>query len=381
MQEIIVTFAEEGFVVLDLSNTGKLIASLYLVTGAVEGTARFKHPGEHPAAWSMVIASTVLAAAQGSFPVIPIAFPGAPEIVAQGLKFNDLQMDGGIAVAVNLLTAQYIIGHYEIPYSSGASLADGGYWRILDHFSSITTDRLAEQIVKEGLASIGSVPRITFGKLTSIDRSEIESFMNIRNLIAEYAKDSEIRPLSIAVFGTPGSGKSFGVVQIAENILPDQVVKIEFNVSQFSKRGDLATALHKVRDVALGGKLPLIFFDEFDSDIDGQKLGWLKSFLMPMQDGKFFEGEAEHPIGKCIFVFAGGTCSSFDQFSAPLNLAESSEERRLFKALKVPDFISRLRGTINVLGPNRKDDNDKSFLLRRALLLRTYAIGSSKTAS
>ena len=122
-----------------------------------------------------------------------------------------------------------------------------------------------------------------------------------------------VRPLSIAVFGTPGSGKSFGIVEVANSIASNLIKKLDFNLSQFRSPLDLVNAFHKVRDIVLEGKIPLVFFDEFDSALEG-KLGWLKYFLAPMQDGVFREGDSIHPIGKAIFVFAGGTSSTFKEF-------------------------------------------------------------------
>lgn len=87
------------------------------------------------------------------------------------------------------------------------------------------------------------------------------------------------------------------------------------------------------------------------------------------QDGRFRDESGEHPLGKCILVFAGGTASSFESFTAPMN-SEDIQIRQAFKNIKGPDFISRLKGTINVLGPNPKDTFDKNYILRRALLLR-----------
>jgi len=229
---------------------------------------------------------------------------------------------------------------------------------------------IALAYVLDGPEVIEGLPRLSFGALTTVDRWEIEAFQNIRTLIIGYANSTSIRPLSIAVFGSPGSGKSFGVTQIAKNILPGKVEKLEFNVSQFTGTDDLSAAFHRVRDAILEGKLPLVFFDEFDSGRDGLPLGWIKSFLMPMQDGKFKDESGEHPLGKCILVFAGGTASGFEEFARPMH-SGNPEEQQEFKNVKGPDFVSRLRGTINVLGPNPKDENDKNYILRRALLLRS----------
>ena len=238
-------------------------------------------------------------------------------------------------------------------------------WTVISSVEDRQIYDVAFDYVQNGTIAIEGLPRFSLGSFTTVDRWEIESFQNIGNLIMQYANTESIRPLSITVFGAPGSGKSFGVTQIAKNILPGKVEKLEFNVSQFLSVSDLSVAFQKVRDVVLEGKLPLVFFDEFDSDKDGINLGWIKSFLMPMQDGRFRDESGEHPLGKCILVFAGGTKPDFEKFTAPMTLKDND-----FKNKKGPDFISRLRGTINVYGPNPKYNDDKNYILRRALLLR-----------
>jgi len=234
---------------------------------------------------------------------------------------------------------------------------------------------IAFEYVQQGAPAIEGLPQFALGNLTTVDRWEIESYQNIRNLILDYSANANSkRPLSIAVFGSPGSGKSFGVTEIATNILPGKVQKLEFNVSQFVSPLDLGVAFQKVRDVILEGKLPLVFFDEFDSDKDGIALGWIKSFLMPMQDGRFRDEGGEHPIGKCILVFAGGTAPNFEQFTMPLNNPVATSDVQSFKNIKGPDFISRLRGSLDVLGPNPNSKKDLNFILRRALLLRSLCM-------
>ena len=69
-----------------------------------------------------------------------------------------------------------------------------------------------------------------------------------------------------------------------------------------------------------------------------------------------------HPIGRCIFVFAGGTSHKLKDFNNDL----ANEKNR---KNKLPDFISRLKGFLNVIGPNPIGgiDSDPYYVLRRAV--------------
>jgi hypothetical protein len=256
------------------------------------------------------------------------------------------------------------IAEVPIPAPAAAEPSDPGFWCILDTLSRADLESVAYNFVVKGKdPMLEKVPSGRFRYLRTFDRSEIESYRGIKNLIGEYlASPGVARPLSIAVFGAPGSGKSFGVNEVAESVAPGRLQKIEFNMSQTSSIEELVAAFHKVRDIALGGKMPIVFFDEFDSGFNG-RLGWLKYFLAPMQDGAFSDGRDVHPIGRAIFVFAGGTSSSYDEFCC-------SEDAASFRAVKGPDFVSRLRGFVNIKGPNPVDDRERLFMVRRAQILR-----------
>ncbi|MEX2162424.1 MAG: RyR domain-containing protein [Anaerolineales bacterium] len=246
-----------------------------------------------------------------------------------------------------------------------------GVWTILQDRYKENLERVAEQIVLEGPeVSLPDVPLGQFGNLLTVDRDEIESFRCLRSLVSEYHRlGQQKRPLSIAVFGSPGSGKSFGIIEVTNSVLPGQVEIRAFNLSQFNSTEDLLAAFHQVRDIALGGKIPLVFWDEFDTTFEEMPLGWLRHFLVPMQDGRFQEGQINHPLGRCIFVFAGGTCGSMASFGGGFN-------QDAFRAAKGPDFVSRLKGYVNILGPNPVDcgedkpTHDPYYLIRRAILLR-----------
>ncbi len=248
-----------------------------------------------------------------------------------------------------------------------------GCWTILHDRYRDNLVQVAKQIVYEGPEkALSDVPQGRFGHLLTVDRREIESFRSIHGLMSEYIKKGrQKRPLSIAVFGAPGSGKSFGITQVAKSLSPQEIKVLEFNLSQFGSPEELTAAFHMVRDVALGGHIPLVFWDEFDTNLNGQHLGWLPYFLSPMQDGKFRQGQLTHPIGGAIFVFAGGTCERMACFGEGLS-------PEIHRASKVPDFVSRLKGYVNILGPNRlpepTDDpttGDPHHVIRRAILLRS----------
>ncbi len=236
-------------------------------------------------------------------------------------------------------------------------------WRVFDSAGSFRES--AEQIARFGVSRVGKqIPLESMGHWSSVDRIEIESMRSVRNIIAEYLeKPGRPRPLSLAVFGPPGSGKSFAIKQMASVITPhhNPLGSLEFNLSQFRDADELPAAFQQVRDMRLREYLPLVFWDEFDSALKGQELGWLVNFLAPMQDGAFAQDGINRPIGPAIFIFAGGTHATMDSFKA--------------RALELPsakatDFLSRLRGFVDVLGPNPDSPEDRTFHLRRAILLR-----------
>jgi len=64
---------------------------------------------------------------------------------------------------------------------------------------------LARRVALFGQKELSDIPYAEFGKLFSVDRSEVESLRGIQRLIKDYeAKKRPKKPLSIAVFGTPG---------------------------------------------------------------------------------------------------------------------------------------------------------------------------------
>ncbi|MCL2826928.1 MAG: hypothetical protein FWD72_05940, partial [Eggerthellaceae bacterium] len=372
---ILVTFAEDGIVHIGQVD-GELRATLRLLHGDFEGQLREANDANVPDTWAAMVA----AAARGlkdyrlydpespAFDASAVLQPVTP-LLKNGYAPGIIKKQDFRTWLVRKETDP--VYAYRVPVSYSERQPDPGFWCIANTFGGSRIQDIAARYVLQGASTITGIPRFSCGALTTIDRQEIESFQNVRSLIVDYAASQAARPLSIAVFGAPGAGKSFGVTQIAKSVLPGVAEKLEFNVSQMAAANDIAAAFHQIRDVVLSGKLPIAFFDEFDSDREGRPLGWLKSFLMPMQDGKFRDESGEHPVGKCILVFAGGTSASFEEFSRPLDTKAKKQEGASFKNAKGPDFISRLRSTVNILGPNPTAPDEYSYILRRAILLRS----------
>lgn len=210
------------------------------------------------------------------------------------------------------------------------------------------------------------MPYCTFGKYVSVHRTEIEQLNELRALLGSYvANRADTRPFCLAVFGPPGSGKSFAINELVGEMLGDEVKTHRFDLSQFGDgMEDLERAFEFIRDSSISNRLSCVVWDEFDTG----NLMWLKYLIGPMQDREYTVAGLGHPFGKSIFVFAGGTCERFAQFD---------EVAMSMKAEKAPDFVSRLRAYVDIQGINALPEDKwlegmDSVAIRRAILLRTY---------
>jgi hypothetical protein len=287
--------------------------------------------------------------------------------------------------------------------------SSGVPWSILRH---LYCDRkgaldLARKIVTDGerIPDLVHLPVLRVGKLIAMERKEIEGLQALRTLLRNYLSSttSEKKPISIAVFGDPGSGKSFAINQLTESLYKERglgdVRSLNFNVSQFATSDPLKAALQLVQDASSRGGVPLVFWDEFDTALGEVPYGWLRYFLAPMQDGQFQEGSLVHSVGRAIFVFAGSTCPNREKFYKKVESArlysqvqespggeEQKNERgsERLASSKISDFYSRLKGyldipSLNYDGAGKEGSYDPAVMLRRAILLREFLKQSAAT--
>ena len=375
---VVVSFDAAGAFLYSRAAQADKNYSLFFDPEVVEGMWEKTYPGR------MVGYSSCLTAGIAKELMLKPAQPNIPRGICAGLwALRSLHCEGygqreesaeKVELCFPITTVVDALAAFDAPDFKGNPFQDVlipmrssvKYWTILADKCKNDLDNLAASVVLHGTKkTLTAVPLGRFGRLLTVDRQEIESLRSIGSLMTEYlAQKHPERPLSIAVFGPPGSGKSFGIKQLALSVQPGEIEVKEFNLSQIRSFDGLLSAFHQVRDSGLGGKTPLVFWDEFDSDLDGA-CGWLRYFLAPMQDGVFQQGDLPHPIGKAIFVFAGGTSSTLDGFG------RNADENQM-RAAKVPDFLSRLKGFLNVLGPNQQTSvEDPFYVLRRAILLRS----------
>jgi SLOG cluster2 len=252
---------------------------------------------------------------------------------------------------------------------------------------SAPTKELLRRIVAGGLATlqgeIGGASSVGSGRdvFTCFSRQERLHVDGITELITSYlARGDARRPLCIAVFAAPGSGKSSAVRAIAAQLYAkkdgatsaqsgsDGTKKLaplgrlkELNLTQIASPAALAEQVEREAHRAASADapyVPFIFFDEFDGPLDGAGWGWLSWFLAPMQDGAFLSEWRTVSLRKAVYVFAGGTATTFEEFEYL-----GRRDRAGFVRAKGPDFISRLRGYIDLEGLNTRDE---SRLIRRA---------------
>jgi len=230
-----------------------------------------------------------------------------------------------------------------------------------------------------------SLRLFSVGNLRTTDPVEIEPVITLQNVMDSYvSRESFQRPLCVGVFGPPGSGKSFSVKEVARIIArkfpSDPFDFFEFNLTQFSDPEEINSAIEPIRASVAKGKVPIVFWDEFDCRYDGQEFGYLRYFLPSMQDGVTYLHGAPHHIGRAIFVFAGGVKSSWDEME---DLISQDDPARVqwAKTLKIPDFMSRLRVVLDIDGIELPDQMlvqggapGEVADLRRILLKRAFII-------
>ncbi len=233
-----------------------------------------------------------------------------------------------------------------------------------------------------------SFPVIEFGGNYLFTRQEIESARGLERILRDYmlaARNQKRKPLSVAVLGPAGSGKSSFVTSILRDLSRHKLnsIVLEYNLSQIASKHDLEKSFIEIVNAGASGDTPVVFWDEYDSQHD-KPFGWLESFLMPMNDGKFLFNGNGQLLPNCVFIFAGSLISdsaALRKLADGEDLPSQLDSSRHFKDAKGRDFLSRLSFCVDICGvnppegdddsfqPSRKPDSD-GYRFRRAMIIR-----------
>lgn len=292
-----------------------------------------------------------------------------PHLAAWVLDTSDLTIEEVVdSVVDRILTSQKAnaeereASRYFDPQGPGFRIHTG---RPLEELDDDALLDIACNIVTHGIPqTLSGFEYAMSGSQYVIGRLQIDSFHNIRQLIDGYvaSKKTTGKPLSLAVFGPPGSGKSSAVSSLLGSNFATEFNSLNLNLSQLSSPNELGKHLQELTREA-ANKPPIVFFDEFDSSLGGENFGWLKYFLAPMDDGVLRTPDQSIPVNNAIFVFAGGKSTSND-----LNNLTSD---RTTNSAKLSDFVSRVSSTLDIPDLNASQDSDSLTILRRAIVFRT----------
>src|SRR5262245_10599163 len=141
-------------------------------------------------------------------------------------------------------------------------------------------------VLERGVGALPKEERYRHSKVGLFTAAEARHLDNLAELVVQYLERLDpSRPLCIAIFGAPGSGKSRLAKQLPALMgsVGDTLAPLtEINLTQVTSLDNLASALDNSRKAA-GDKVPFVFFDEFDAKRDGAALGLLSVFLPPSQ--------------------------------------------------------------------------------------------------
>jgi hypothetical protein len=166
---------------------------------------------------------------------------------------------------------------------------------------------LAKKILVEGTSAldINNIPTAKFGDLLLCTRSEIESFREFFSTIQNHEKlgfSSDLKT-NFCVVSEPGAGKSFAIKEVIKCI-PSKVIDCNFparDISQFVNEDDMVRSFKMIAERGAQGKVPVVFWDEYDSHRGNQPFGWLQGLLEPTNS----RNHASGALGRAIFIFAG----------------------------------------------------------------------------
>jgi len=206
--------------------------------------------------------------------------------------------------------------------------------------------------VEPDVSEYYALSQTTLREYGTLDWQFHEAIEGLKKRIALYAEDrSRKRPLNIMLQAEPGSGKSYFIERLSEEIQDHEAAAVSFNMACMESISDLIEPLDATRNLKVNDKLPLLFLDEFDSNP-----GCYPVLLPLLWDGELRVGRHALQLGKVVIVLAG----SGDTLAQTMNSARQMKREMKDVADKLPDVLSRINGGELIIPRLDEIDGDRN---------------------
>jgi hypothetical protein len=176
---------------------------------------------------------------------------------------------------------------------------------------------------------------------------------DIGSILIGFCNSYRHKPVSIILFGSYADRTfdlTFGAFQ---RICSCSLKKLIFDLNDFHNSDELLLAFEQINSATSNNFIPVVFWKNFDSKLKNQDLGWLRLFLIPMQDSIFcsFDSGKRIEVVPAFYVFStnnGDNLNDTESFVYSLShnkmVGQFKDDYGEMLKAKVPDFFSRLNG-------------------------------------
>lgn len=249
-----------------------------------------------------------------------------------------------------------------------ARISSGDAWSI---FEAVTGDpaELARDVVTNGpQKALTSCPIQEFGDLLVFERAEQESFRSVVDAVQERLDSSTDQPTSIGLLGLAGSGKKYTATHLANYIGSERRTHQMTYNARLLRLEDLTAACHSIRDSTATGALTVVHFQNFEAILQpGNPL--LGDFLGIMRDGQFTDKGHVRRLGAPLMFFVVNQ-DPVSLAPVPTPITPTANDARGIPAVDETLLLDHLHGLVRIMGPNQTSAQDKTFSVRRAMMLR-----------
>ena len=290
---------------------------------------------------------------------------------------EDHSPDYPVKVVMDKLTPMKNVSTMNLPSNS---ISSGDSLSIFDHLTG-DTGEVARQIVTQGPEkAIARCPVREFGRLLSVDRTEQESLGSIVDTLHERLESKNVDPTCIGVIGPMGSGKNFVAANLAAQVGETWPIRKLTYSARGMKLEQFTNACNTIRDNTAEKLLTVVIFENFEDILESDS-PLLDDFSALMRYGSFKDSGHERTVGKCVLMFLANQDPPIQAASTPTPTAGDFNFKRsltmssdLRSKADESALLDNLHGAVNLLGPNQAGPGDKTFVIRRALMLRQLLI-------